>query len=112
MLAVIGVISSIAMTYYGDQHQAVVVARDRRNAQELVSVCTTAAAAGISFVSGNDPVQTARNIVRGQTVAGGAFNGKIFRLGGMSEADIESAAYYLDVRDGNLIYVTDRLPPG
>lgn len=112
MLAVIGVISSIAMTVYGDQHKMVVIARDRRNAQELVSVCTTAAAAGISFVTPDDPVQTARNIVQGQTVAGGAFNGKTFRLGGMSDEDIKSAAYYLEVRYGNLVYVTDRLPPG
>jgi prepilin-type N-terminal cleavage/methylation domain-containing protein len=104
VIAVLGVMASIAINSLASHREAAEQTRNRRNAQEIVSLCVAAQAAGISFVVPGDPVQTARNAVSGAKATKGSFAGKTFRLPGMQEKEILGAAYYLDVQGNEVKY--------
>lgn len=110
-IAVIGVLTTIAIGFLSNHHKAAETSRDRRNAQNLAVVCTVAEYANLHFIVPGDPVQTCRNVVQGGIAPSGPAAGKAFGLPGMIEEDIVSAAWYLDVRDHELLYRGDRPPP-
>jgi prepilin-type N-terminal cleavage/methylation domain-containing protein len=104
VIAVLGVMAGIAMNSLANHREAIEQTRNRRNAQEMASLCIAAQSAGISFAVPGDPVQTARNAVIGATATRGTFAGKTFRLPGLQEAEILAAAYYLDVQGTEVMY--------
>ena len=104
VIAVLGVLASIAMNSLANQREAIDQTRNRRNAQEIASLCIVAQAAGVSFVVPGDPAQTARNAVIGATASNGSFADKTFRLSGLQEQEILAAAYYLDVQGTAVMY--------
>ncbi|MFC5454612.1 hypothetical protein ACFQDI_07110 [Prosthecobacter fluviatilis] len=96
------------------QNDAAYAARDRRNAQELCSTCMMAQAAELNFVQGDSVIETVRAIVRGGMSVRGAMRGRIFVVPGLSDEDIQGAAKFLKLQDGQLLYTTSvtTSPPG
>lgn len=110
-IAIVGILGSVAINHLATDHKVYETARNRRNAQEVASLCTMAYNAGVSFAVPNDPVQTTRNAVAGAAATNGSFAGQTFRLPGLQEEDILAASYYLDVEGSAVIYVVDRPNP-
>lgn len=110
-VAVMGIVASVAVGFLANNHKGLEEACDRRNAQSLSVVCTVGEYADIQFIVLGDPVQTCRNVVRGAISPSGPCAGKSFRVPGLSEEEIVRAAWYLDVRDKELVYVRDRSAP-
>ncbi|MFN0077455.1 MAG: type II secretion system protein [Prosthecobacter sp.] len=103
LIAVLGVILGITVPMLS-HNGSVYAARDRRNAQELSSTSIMAQAAGLNFVQGEDVFDTVRAIVRGGMPVRGALKGKVFVVPGLSEEDIQGAAKYLRIQNGELLY--------
>ncbi|MBN8417942.1 MAG: hypothetical protein J0L73_03425 [Verrucomicrobia bacterium] len=111
-IAIVGVLVGMAVPLIG-QNDAIYAARDRRNAQELCSTCTMAQAAELNFVQDDSVIDTVRAIVRGGMSVRGAMRGRVFVVPGLSDEDIQGAAKYLQVQDGQLVYTTTATsPPG
>jgi type II secretory pathway pseudopilin PulG len=104
-IAIIGVMAGMVVPMLG-QNDAAYAARDRRNAQELCSTCMMAQAADLNFVQDESVIDTVRAIVRGGMSVRGAMRGRIFVVPGLSDEDIQGAAKYLRVQDGQLLYTT------
>lgn len=112
-IAILGVMVGMVIPMIG-QNDAAYAARDRRNAQELCSTCMMAQAADLNFVQGESVIETVRAIVRGGMSVRGAMRGRIFVVPGLSDEDIQGAAKYLKLQDGQLLYTTSvtTSPPG
>lgn len=112
-VAILGVMVGIAvpMMSPGDN---VYAARDRRNAQELCSICMMAQAAQLNFVQDDSVLDTVHAIVRGGMSVRGSMRGRVFVVPGLSEEDMKGAAKYLRVKDGQLLYTptAQAEPPG
>lgn len=106
-VAILGVLSSLAITAFGGQRGAFEDTRDRRNAQEIAQVCMTANAAGLDFVVAGSVENSIRKAVLGGAPSSGAFRGKIFKAGAMSDEDILGAARFLEIKNGELSYRYD-----
>lgn len=104
-VAVIGVMAGIAVPMMNPIDSAY-AARDRRNAQELCSTCMMAQAAQLDFVQDDSVLDTVRAIARGGMSVRGAMRGRLFVVPGLSEEDLQGAARYLQVKDGQLQYST------
>lgn len=110
VIAVIGVIAAIAIPQIGGINAGANTAKNQRNAQSLVSVYAAATAAGASFTA-----QTEDGIVgdltgaTGVKVAGGAFDGKVFSVPGLSDTDKGEAKKFIkyDSTLATLVYVKD-----
>jgi prepilin-type N-terminal cleavage/methylation domain-containing protein len=103
-IAVLAVMTSIALISMGQINKNSEETRDRRNAQELAAICAVAQAAGLNFVVSGNLEKTIENIVAGGTPADGAFAGKFFGLKGLQPADQITASKYLELADGTLNY--------
>lgn len=112
-IAILGVMAGMAVPMLG-QNDAIYAARDRRNAQELCSTCMIAQAAELNFVQDESVIDTVRAIVRGGMSVRGSMRGRVFVVPGLSDEDIQGAAKYLRVQDGQLMYTTTATtsPPG
>lgn len=112
-IAIIGVMVGMLVPMLGHNDTAY-AARDRRNAQELCSTCMMAQAAEVNFVQDESVIDTVRAIVRGGMSVRGAMRGRVFMVPGLSDEDIQGAAKYLRVQDGQLLYTTTAMtaPPG
>jgi prepilin-type N-terminal cleavage/methylation domain-containing protein len=108
-VAIIGIIIAMVVPMWGN-NDAFYAARDRRNAQELVSVSMMASAAGLNFVQGSEMIEILRGISRGAVVPRGALQGRSFSVPGLSEEDIKGAAKYVTLKDGALQYAFDQEP--
>lgn len=109
-VSVLGIMVSIAVPMLS-QSDGVYATRDRRNAQELASTATMARASGLDFVQSDSVVEAVRAVVRGGTPFRGAMKGRVFVVPGLSEEDIQGAAKYLRIRDGELLYTTVEQQP-
>lgn len=106
-LALLGVMSSIAVAAFGNQSDAFRDARDRRNAKELANVCTAAKAAGLDFVVAGQLAETVRKVVTGAAPTRGLLKGRIFKVNLIAEADINGASRFLEIQNGELLYRHD-----
>ena len=107
-IAILGIMASLAVTAFGGQKDSFESARDRRNAQEIAQVCSTAQAAGLNFLVPDEIEDTIRNTISGAAPTVGAFKGKTFKVGALSDTDITGAARFLVIENGELIYKYDR----
>jgi type II secretory pathway pseudopilin PulG len=108
VVAIIGILASLALFAYGRGH--FVSTREtvhRRNAQQFVSLVISAQAAGADPVQ-TDVMATLRKLKAGVTAIDGAFAGRTFKSSGVGEADLLRAAYYLSVTDGQLVYLAQK----
>ncbi len=103
-IAILAVLTSLALPSMSSINQNSIDTRDRRNAQELAAMCSTAQAAGVDFVAPGDLDKTIKNIVKGGKPADGAFAGKFFGIQGMAPKDQDSAKRYLELVNGILSF--------
>ena len=103
-IAILAVLTSIALPTMTSINQNSIDTRDRRNAQELAAMCATAQAAGVDFVAPGDIDKTIENIVKGGSPADGAFAGKFFGMQGMAPQDQANAKRYLELVNGILSF--------
>ena len=103
-IAILAVLTSIALPSMTSINQNSVDTRDRRNAQELAAMCSTAQAAGVDFVVPGDIEKTIENIVKGGKPVDGAFAGRFFGIQGMAPKDQEASKRYLELVNGILSF--------
>lgn len=104
VVAIIGILASLAVPMLGNE-ESFYAARDRRNAQELVSTSVMAQAAGLDFVKGESLEDILRAVSRGGVVTRGPMKGRSFSVPGLSEEDIEGASKYVKLSGGELRYI-------
>ncbi|MBL9131103.1 MAG: hypothetical protein JNG86_07890, partial [Verrucomicrobiaceae bacterium] len=107
-VAILGIIVAIVVPMWGN-NDAFYAARDRRNAQELVSVSMVANAAGLNFVQGDNVLDILRAVSRGAVVTNGSLKGRSYSVPGLSEEDLLGAAKYVELKNGELHYSFDRV---
>ncbi len=97
---------SVATPKMGRIHDSANESRDRRNAQQLASVCNAAQAAGLDFVKGDSVLATVAAIVAGGTIDDpkSQFQGTFFGVPNLAEAEQERAMEFLAIANGMLIY--------
>jgi prepilin-type N-terminal cleavage/methylation domain-containing protein len=101
VIAVIGVISAGAVSFYGRYHREVILrVRDQRNAQEITSLAMGATAAGAKVIEANDMQGTILNLIEGRDGTVGSFKGHNFRLTNLTEEEVAGAMRFLQWRDG------------
>ena len=114
-VAIIGIIIAILVPMWGN-NDAFYAARDRRNAQELVSINTMASAAGLNFDLNEkgevreDLLEILHDISQGDSVKRGALKGRHYSVPGLSNEDIAGAANYITIENGELSYSFERKP--
>ncbi len=98
MLAVtiIGIMASIALPILSQSSQYA-KARNVRNAQEMVSICQQAQAAGVDFVVPGNLDLTIANVLRGGSPSDGPFRGYVFSLRSLNNENASKAKPYLRV---------------
>lgn len=106
-IAIMGVLSSLAVTALGGARQGAVDQKDKRNAQEIASVAAIANAAGAPFVVPGDEQATIENLREGCSPSRGAFKGKVFKLPSLGEPEILGAMRFLALNDSELQYRLD-----
>ena len=109
VVTIIGVLSAIAIVPVTRvTKEASDTSRDRRNAQQLASVCAGGSAAGVKFVVVGDLQATVDNIVAGTTASEGVFAGSEFRVPNLSAQEKTTAMRYLELlNDDCLVYRPD-----
>ena len=106
-LALLGMLASLVLSGLPNINQQSNQTRDKRNAQELATVCATAQAAGVDFVVAGDMDQTIKNVVAGGEPADGAFAGRFFGLPGLTPVDQGTAKTYLLLDNGSLQFLSN-----
>jgi len=106
-LALLGILLGIVLpaALAGDDFKTT---KDRRNAQEFVSVCTCAQVAGLNFVISDDVNATIENIRIGGAPTEGSFKGRKFYVAGLMDEDVVGAARFLEIESGILVYRHDK----
>lgn len=109
VIAVIGILAAIAVPQIGNINDAATDSKNRRNAQNLASVCGSAQAAGHDFVSGTDVGATVEAIVTGATIdaSSSPFDGTYFGVPNLSSDEQDAVAPYLTIQHGMLLYRED-----
>ena len=110
VIAVIGILAAIAVPNIGKINGAAEESKNRRNAQQLSSVCNAAQAAGHDFV-GADLATTVTAIIAGATIndSTSPFNGSYFGVPNLTGQEITDAEQYLKISDGMLVYSFDKI---
>ena len=104
VVTIIGILAAIAVIPITSvTKDAADKSRDRQNAQQLASICSGAAAAGLDFVVPGDLEATIDNIIIGGTVTEGVFAGSEFRVPNLADEEKLKAMQYLDLMDGECL---------
>jgi type IV pilus assembly protein PilA len=109
VVAVIGIIASIAIPSIGAVTNASKTATYQRNAQTIVSVFQSGQGAGVAW--GNTASTTKLAMITAVTTGGspssGPYSGKVFKVPGIATADVNNAkAYIAKDTDGSLYYTS------
>ncbi|MFV1995688.1 MAG: hypothetical protein ACC661_09645, partial [Verrucomicrobiales bacterium] len=99
------IIAAIAVPNIGRINDAANESKNKRNAQNLASVCAAAQAAGLDFVAADVPLTTTA-VILGATVneTGNPFNGTFFGVPNLGANEKTGAEVYLGVTSGVLTY--------
>ncbi|MCE9519830.1 MAG: type II secretion system GspH family protein [Verrucomicrobia bacterium] len=104
VIAVIGIIASIAIPNIGSITTAAKSAAAQRNAQSICSMFAAGQAAGVTW-TGTTRNLLVGSVITGQAPADGAFVGKTFKVPNVSGTDLTSAYVYIGKdSDNNLFY--------
>lgn len=108
-VAVMGILASVALNAFSQgQRDVVVETVHRRNAQSFATIAECAQLAGVDPVQGTDVVATLQKIVEGVTATDGVMKGRTFRIFGLTNEDVDGAAYYMKIANGALVYEADK----
>ncbi|WP_208300263.1 type II secretion system protein [Prosthecobacter fusiformis] len=104
-MAVLGIMVSIALPWYGKQTDDFRQARDQKNAQSICTLCQAIDAAGINLVEETTTsLEIARKLSAGITIKKGTLKGRTFRVSGLGEEELEGAANYMSIEEGQVFY--------
>jgi len=103
-IAIISLFASMAQMVFGGINDSAEFQKNRRNAQEIAGVASTASAAGADFIVPGDERATIVNLRNGVAPTTGAFSGRTFIIPGLTDADITGAMNYLTLSDSELVY--------
>lgn len=104
-IAILGIMISIALPWYGKSGDDFRQARDQRNAQSICSLCQAVEAAGLLLVVENTTsLDIARQLAEGITIKDGSLKGRTFRVPGLGQEELEGAARFLNIQDGQVRY--------
>ena len=105
VVAVIGIIASIAIPSIGSVTNASKTATYQRNAQSIVSTFQSGQAAGVAWDTSQVRDTIIAAVVSGLAPTSGPYSGKTFKVPYMSATDITNAkAYIVKDTDGSLVY--------
>lgn len=105
VIALIGVVSSLAIGWYAGAHQEVIQrVIDQRNAQEIVSIGVCATVSGADFVVAGDKQSTVENLIHGTEGQHGLWKGKTFRLTNVRPEALPGALAFVKFDTGLLLY--------
>ncbi len=105
VIAVVGILCGVAISWYGGNTRAAIErVSHMRNAQEIVSMGVCATMSGADFVVKGDKLATSINLIVGVTGQQGTWKGQLFRLGGLTTADLPGAMPYVKYDNGLLLY--------
>lgn len=104
VVALIGILSNIALFALSGTSSKVDAVKNKRNAQTIASLAAAASAAGASFVVAGDVRATVANLQSGTAPASGVFKNRVFKLQPMEDEQIDGALPYLSVSDSELLY--------
>lgn len=105
VIAVVGILCGVAVSWYGGNlRSAIERVSHQRNAQEIVSMGVCATMSGADFVVKDDKMATSLNLIIGVTGRQGTWKGQIFRLGGLTPADLPGAMPFVKYDGGLLLY--------
>ncbi len=106
VIAVIGILAAVAVPNIGRINETTNDAKDKRNAQNIVSLFHSGEGAGLDLV-GADKTETIAKVISGGTVPEGVFTGTYFGIQGLSQTEQDKAAVYIDFIGGSLQYMGD-----
>jgi type II secretory pathway pseudopilin PulG len=107
-IGLIAVITSLALPMYSSADGAR-EAKDRRNAQTICSIAQIIQAAGVPLVEeGKEKMEIIDEVRAGVTVQSGPYQGKTFRVPSLADEEARAAASYLEMRNGQLVYNSQR----
>ncbi len=104
VVAIIGIMVNIVLFYWNGNNAEIKAIKDRRNAQTIASLATTASVAGASFVVSGDIPATVDNLVQGTAPTSGVFRNREFKLPPMAAQEITGALNYLQWSGSELMY--------
>lgn len=113
-LSILGIMTSLALAWFGGDISTVKQARDQRNAQTLCTLCQSVEAAGINLAAEESTaLDVLRRLVEGVTIQKGALKGRTFQLPGLGKEELEAASRYLTIQNGQVRYdATGKATPG
>lgn len=115
VIAVLGVISAIAVPNIRKNNRSARYEIDQRNAQQIAAVVSAADEAGYDFVNGSSSVSEVINLVRtGHTITAVEnpdMAGKYFGVPALGKTDRAGASRFLTITAGRLVYAADLTPP-
>jgi hypothetical protein len=103
-VAVIGILAAMAVFQISRVRAAAEIAKDQKNAQQIVSMYHSARAMGVNFDGANKKA-TIANVIAGGVVRRGVFEGTFFGLPQLSVDEQDRAAIYIDVAGEALQYL-------
>ncbi len=100
VIAVIGILSALALPAIGNLHESASTTKHRNNAQHVAQISAALGALGVAHVlpeSLGGVEATVRLLREGVTVTEGAFAGQRFVIRALSDTDIEGATRFLEL---------------
>ncbi|MEM1295571.1 MAG: type II secretion system protein [Verrucomicrobiota bacterium] len=105
VVSIMGILTAIVVVPYTKvTRERTDQARNRVNAQQIVSMAQSAQAGGVSLVVPGDLDATLTLVIAGGTAPEGVFTGATFSLEGMDAESVEKAKTYLELDGSSLIY--------
>lgn len=105
VIAVLGVILSLALPWFGKHGDDFRRTRDQRNAQSICTLCQALQSTGVTLVSeGSTSLEVARAIAQGVTVNEGSLRGQTFRVPGLGEEELKGAARFIFIQGQQVLY--------
>ena len=108
VIGVLGIIALITIPNMSHAANSAGKAYAQRNAQSLVGVSNSAAAAGVNFIDPNgDVARTVENIAVGGVAPAGILKGTQFGLSTLTKEARRAVIPFLKIEGGALVYVED-----
>lgn len=105
IVSIIGVMAGMVLPWLGGNGEEVRQARDQRNAQNICSLCQAAQAAGMNLAEeASSSLDVARKMAEGVTIEKGIFKGRTFKVPGLADDELEGAARFLSIKEGEVRY--------
>lgn len=104
VVAIIGIMVNLVIFSWSGNNAEVDAIKNRRNAQTIASLASTASVAGADFVVAGDIPATVDNLVTGVAPTSGIFKGREFKLPPMPAAELTKALTHLRWSGSDLIY--------